>query len=214
MTAEPTILVAAYGAWAKAENNPATLTLRAVAGRDWPGINLVPLEVPVLTDRLTDTIEAALAEHKPDVWVGIGLAPGSTTMRAEMLGTNWRDFDVPDASGNRLEGVPVIEGAPTAYAATIPNRRIVKAIRAAGIPAIISYAAGNHLCNQMLFTVSHLVAERGLAMTCGFLHVPFTPEHVAKHCDPHDPEPSMALPMMADAVSIAIGEIIADWGAA
>lgn len=208
MSGSKTIIVAGYSAWAKTQTNPAMLVMHGVEAREWPDHTLIALEVPVRTHGLQNLIETTLREHRPDIWLGIGVAAGAPTLRLEMVGTNWRDFDVPDAAGVCMSREPVIEGGPAAYNATIPNAQIVEAIRAAGIPAIISYSAGSHMCNQMLYTTRHLSKQHGLATLCGFLHVPLTPAHVAD--DEVTPEPlaSMALDMMIEGACIAVAQIV------
>lgn len=202
MSKPKTIVVAAYGGWARADTNPSALTMKALASLDWQKHKLVAIEFPVLTEELFSTIEATLAEHQPDIWLGIGLAAGSMVLRAEMVATNWRDFDVPDNAGVRLSCQPIIKNGPAAYNATIPNQHIVRAMRKSGIPSAVSYSAGTHLCNQMLYTVNHLTARNGGEILSGFLHVPYTPEHVVEHL-PID-EPSMTLEMMVEGARIAI----------
>jgi len=203
-----TIIVAAYGAWARADTNPSALTMKALAGLDWQKHKLIAIEFSVLTEELFRTIEAALAEHQPDIWLGICLASGSMVMQAEMVATNWRDFDVPDNAGIKLSCQLIIKNGPAAYNATIPNQKIVHAMRKSGIPSAVSYSAGTHLCNQMLYTVNHLNAQNGGEMLCGFLHVPYTPEHIVDHLPAHEPQPSMPLEMMVEGARIAICTIL------
>ena len=208
MSVSKTIVVAGYSAWAKTQTNPATLVMRGVEAQEWPGHNLIALEVPVRTHDLHDLIDTTLREHRPDIWLGIGVAAGAPTLRLEMVGTNWRDFDVPDAAGVCMSCEPVIEDGPAAYEATTPNAQIVGAIRSAGVPAIVSYSAGNHMCNQMLYTTRHLSERHGLETMCGFLHVPLTPAHVADHDVTHEPLASMALDMMIEGACIAVTQSI------
>ena len=209
MVSKPkTIVVAAYGGWARADTNPSALTMKALASLDWQKHKLIAIEIPVLTEELYQTIETALAEHQPDIWLGIGLASGSMVMRAEMVATNWRDFDVPDNAGVRLSCQPIFKNGPAAYNATIPNQKIMRAMRKAGIPAAVSYSAGTHLCNQMLYTVHHLTAQNGGEILCGFLHVPYTPEHIVDYLPIDEPQPSMTLEMMVEGARIAIRTIL------
>jgi pyroglutamyl-peptidase len=50
----------------------------------------------------------------------------------------------------------------------------------AGIPARLSLSAGSYLCNACLYRFLTLAAERRPPPLCGFLHVPHTPEEVAR----------------------------------
>ncbi|HCQ58636.1 MULTISPECIES: pyroglutamyl-peptidase I [Sulfitobacter] len=208
MNEQKTVIVAGYGAWAKADNNPASETAKRVAGLDWGHHRVVHLEVPVRTQGLMSFLTDAIGKYAPDHWLGFGIAPGACGIRLEALGTNWRSFDVPDNDGLTLAHEATVSGGPAAYDATVPNGRIVTACRDQGIPAAISYSAGNHLCNQMLYTTLHLV-ETGVAqMNCGFMHLPMTPEMVAAEDAEKEMRPSMALEMMARAGGVAVKTLL------
>lgn len=214
MNTSKTIVVTSYGAWAKTATNPAAQVLQQVKTAPWGGHKLIPIELPVLTNDLFSMVDRTMEEHVPDIWLSIGVAPGAATMRIETVGTNWRDFDVPDNAGIHAVAQPVIADAPAAYNSTTPNSEIAAAINAAGIPATVSFSAGTHLCNQMLFTSRHIAEQRGLKTICGFLHVPYSPDHVVQHCLPANPQPSMALDMMVRATTITIEQCIEAAGGA
>ncbi|MGF1608688.1 MAG: hypothetical protein ACFCUQ_04785 [Kiloniellales bacterium] len=209
MSGETTVVVTGYGAWAKTAPNPAALVLRQLAAQSWPGCRLVPIEVPVKTTVLLSLVRDALLAHRPAIWLGIGVAPGTVGVRGEMVGINWRDFDVPDNDDVTLDGVPIVEEGAAAHFSTLPIRAMVEAIQAEDIPASVSYAAGTHLCNQMLYTSLHLVDRHGLETRCGFLHVPYTPELAARLLAAEGPQPSMALADMSRAARIAIERALA-----
>ncbi len=208
MSGQKTVIVAGYGAWAKADKNPASETAKLVAAQDWGGHRVVHLEVPVRTNGLMAYLKDAIEEYAPDYWLGFGIAPGACGIRMEALGTNWRSFDVPDNDGLTLAHEATVVGGPAAYDATMPNGQIVKDCRSQGIPAAISYSAGNHLCNQMLYTTRHLVETGAAQMTCGFMHLPLTPEMVAAEDAEKEMRPSMALATMARAGGIAVQALL------
>jgi len=204
MADQRTVIVTGYGAWAKTAENPAAMVLRALADLRWSACRFVPIEVPVRTSGLTEIVEDALLTHRPDIWLGLGVAPETTAIHGEIVGINCRDFDVPDNDGVTLEGAPVIEDGEDAYFATLPVRGIVAAVKDAGIPAAVSYSAGTHLCNQMLYTSLHLIRRHDLQTRCGFMHVPYTPEFAVGLADAEKVRPSMALPLMVEAARIAV----------
>ena len=152
MAGDKTIVVTGYGPWAKTAVNPAAQVIEAISETRWDGYRLVPLVVPVQTEGLFRLVETALQAHRPAIWIGFGVAPDATAIRAEIAGINCRAFDVPDNDGVTLEGAPIVEPGEAAYLSTFPARDIVKHLKAAGIPAEVSYSAGTHLCNQMLYT--------------------------------------------------------------
>lgn len=187
--------------------NPAAQAAREVAHRTWENAKVIGIEVSVDSDALRQTVDAALSEHRPDVWLGIGLAANATTIRAEMVGINWRHFDVADNCGVVKHCEPVAADGPAAFAATIPNEEIVSAIRAAGIPAVLSFAAGTHLCNQMLYTTRYLTEKRKLDVRCGFLHVPYASQQVARAAPGEAQYASLPMDTIVEAVAIAVGEL-------
>lgn len=202
----PKILVAGYGPWVKAERNPAAQVVEDLKTRDWPDCELVLEVMPVRSVGLAEKIEDLLEQHKPDAWVGLGVSDAGI-IQPEMVGINWRHFTVPDVTGAQIEQTPVIEAGPAAYNATLPNRQMVDAVNAVGIPASVSYHAGTHLCNQMLYTTAHIIAERGLQTLNGFVHVPQTPANIAltERQKPH--ASSMSLPMISEAIAICVNTL-------
>lgn len=204
MSGSKTVVVTAYGAWAKTATNPAAQTLARLSAQTWHHCRFIPIEVPVETNGLLPLVEDALLTYRPTLWMGLGVAPGALGMRAEAIGINCRDFDVADNDGVTLDGAPIVESGAAGYFATLPVRDIVAAIQAQGIPAALSYSAGTHLCNQMLYSSLHLIERFGLNTRCGFLHVPYSPEFVARELSAEDAEPSMAVDLMATAARTAI----------
>ncbi len=200
---QPKILVAGYGAWAKAENNPAAQVVGELGKRSWAGCEVIGHVMPVHSDGLSKSVEMLLDTHQPDAWVGIGVS-GAAIIQAEMVGVNWLHFDVPDTSGAQLNLSPIISGGPVGYNATLPNADMVAAVNAAGIPAAVSFHAGTHLCNQMLYTTAHVIEKRGLQTLTGFIHVPQTPANIVQMQGRTRQSASMSLAMTTDAVAICI----------
>ena len=200
---QPRILVAGYGAWAKAENNPAAQVVGELGKRSWTGCEVIGHVMAVNSDDLPASIDALLDAHRPDAWVGMGVSEAAI-IQTEMVGINWRHFDVPDSSGAQVDLSPVVAGGPVAYGATLPHAEMVAAVNAAGIPAAVSFHAGTHLCNQMLYTTAHAIQKRGLPTLTGFIHVPQTPGNVARMEGRKRQMASMSLAMTTDAIAICI----------
>ncbi|MBU2959203.1 pyroglutamyl-peptidase I [Paracoccus sp. 1_MG-2023] len=205
---QPRILVAGYGAWAKAENNPAAQVVKELAKRDWTGCEVIGHVMPVNTADLRGHVEDLLTTHLPDAWVGIGVSEAAI-VQAEMVGINWRHFDVPDSTGTSVDRQPILPGGPVGYNATLPNAAMVAAMNEAGIPASLSFSAGTHLCNQMLYTTAHVIEERGLPTLSGFIHVPQTPANIALIPGRKRHAASMSLAMTTDALAICIDTLVA-----
>lgn len=196
---KPKILVAGYGTWAKATANPAEAIALDMGRRDWATCEVLGFGVPVDSAAIAAEIERLLELHTPDAWIGIGVS-SAAIVQAEMVGVNWLDFDVPDIDGRTIKTEPIVKQGPAAYNATLPNAQIVDAIKQAGIPAALSFHAGTHLCNQMLYTAAGLIEQSGLSTLSGFIHVPRTPTNVLEVGETRPPKPSMCLSLSSQAL--------------
>ena len=210
----PIVLCSGYGTWARTDCNPAAAAVAALAQQDQPSdCTLVCHEMPVDSEALAGNIEACLTQHRPDIWIGVGVAVSSPVIRAEAVGINCRSFRVPDVAGYQPDDEEILEHGPTAYRSTLPNRRIVNDCRAAGIPATVSFHAGTHLCNQMLYTVQHLARVAGTPALSGFIHVPQSTENVC-HAGTDDAlVSSMSTHTMSQALAIAVRCSVELWSA-
>jgi pyroglutamyl-peptidase len=197
---EPKVLVAGFGSWAKAQANPARDIALTLGARTWGGCEVIGVELPVDTTNIASEIDRLLIQHSPDAWIGVGMS-SAAVVEAEMVGINWRDFDVPDVGGKKIGRSAIIEDGPAAYFATLPNYECVDAIRSAGVPSEVSFHAGTHLCNQMLYTTSHLIKARGMRTLAGFIHVPRTPATLFELDDSRMSKPSMNLAQSCEAVA-------------
>ncbi|SMP35763.1 hypothetical protein [Shimia sagamensis] len=204
MTQKPTILVSGYGSWAKARNNPAALVAVRLGQEEFDCCNLVAVELDVDTNALQDNVNRLLEAHQPDGWIGLGVS-SSAVVEPEMVGVNWRHFGVPDVTGAKLTTTPIVDGGPAAYNATLPCADMVMAMRSQGIPAALSFSAGTHLCNQLIYTLAHTAKSRGTDLKSGFVHIPQTPENIAEKAEV---APSMGLSISTSAIRACV-EVLA-----
>lgn len=148
------------------------------------------------------------ADHPPVAVLSLGVFSGRTTVTVERLAANVQDFQFAENDGRRPAGEPVFDDGPAAYLATLPIKGIVHAVRAAGIPALVSNSASTHGCNSVMYTALHLIAQRGLPTLAGFVHLPDPPEHVAALASNG---PSMSVDLQTRAIRVAI-EAIGTYG--
>ena len=165
-------------------------------------------EIPTEFAASADALRAAMAELHPDAVLCVGQYGGASCIRVERVAVNLRDARIADNAGEKPVDEPVVPGAPDAYFATIPTRRIVDALRGQGIPAQLSYSAGTFVCNNLLYAALHESAQSYGAARCGFVHVPYLPEQAKDGS-----APSMSLELMLRALHIAV-EAIAEKGEA
>lgn len=122
---------------------------------------------------------------QPDVILMTGMNSGSTRLQLNLAALNIRDAFLEDNLGHRPWGVPIREGAPAAYFATIPVHEIVRSLRAQKLPVQLEFASGGYVCNEIFYRAAHAYA--GTTTKVGFVHVPLLPEMVM--------DENMALPL-------------------
>ncbi len=113
---------------------------------------------------------------QPDVILMTGMNSGSTRLQLNLAALNIRDAFLEDNLGHRPWGVPIREGAPAAYFATIPVHEIVRSLRAQKLPVQLEFASGGYVCNEIFYRAAHAYA--GTTTKVGFVHVPLLPEMV------------------------------------
>ena len=106
----------------------------------------------------------------------MGLHGSASALHVERVGINLKVIDGAD--------YPIVEGGPDAYFSTLPTRAMVQRMEDAKVPARLTYSAGTFLCNHIMYSVLHLIAENGGDLPAGFIHVPPTPELVEGRSQP------------------------------
>jgi pyroglutamyl-peptidase len=204
MSKYPKIVVTGFEPFAHGSENP-TLDVLAQLQRanDIEG-DLTTIQLPVDSVRLSAITSENLDALRPDLWISLGLYTGLAVIAVERIAANVMDFPIPDNAGVQHGGRSIVENGPAAYMATLPVKAIATDLRASGIPAKVSNSPSTYLCNQMMYTVLHLIAEKGLNTRAGFIHVPAHPAFVARQSYPFVEMPSMSIELMTAAVKNAI----------
>lgn len=128
---------------------------------------VLPVDFSVSGDRVISHIEAV----KPDAVLSLGLSGGRFKITPERIAINMND-GAKDNSGHAPIDEPIIEGGADGYFTNMPIRKMVNALKGAGLPAEISNTAGAYLCNHVMYRVLHVVTERREDMLAGFIHIP------------------------------------------
>ena len=215
----PTVLLTGFEPYGGMSTNPAYAAMRALDGEMIAGHQIVGRPLPVSITRIGAVIDELLQGSHPQIVISLGLAPGEPAIRLERLGLNLADFDLGDNEGITTRDTPVSRQGAAARWASLPLRRIETALLAKGIPARLSETAGTYLCNACLY--SFLERLENMAVPCGFIHVPMTPDLAAEAIARrrHDgmdrlPPPSMSQDLIIAAVRIAIEETAAQMATA
>ena len=172
----------------------------------WEAVKLLPdtlgeytvykLEIPTVFQKAGEKVLAEAQRLQPDVILCIGQAGGRVAVTPERVAVNVRDARIDDNEGNRPEDAPCVAGGPAAYFSTVPIKKMVAAMKDAGLPAAISDSAGTFVCNDVLYMLLHSCADSSVKV--GFIHVPFLPEQG---------QPSLALEETVRGLQVAIGTL-------
>ena len=189
------LLITGFDPFGGATVNPSREAVMALPDRigDWM---LTKLEVPTVFGQAADRVLTLARELTPDAIICVGQAGGRAAVTPEVVAINLREAAIPDNAGNQPQNTPVVEGGPAAYFATLPVRDMVAAIKAADLPATLSYTAGAFVCNDLLYSLLYEFKETDIKI--GFIHVPFLPEQAKEGV------PSMALDDIVRGLSAAI----------
>ncbi|MFK7890111.1 MAG: hypothetical protein AB8B63_04795 [Granulosicoccus sp.] len=207
-------MVAGYGSWAMTSVNPASEAVAALGRSGADTCHLHCLEAPVDSEGLYEWLERTIEQYKPDIWIGVGVAVGRPSISVENIAINVRRLDVPDNKGLRLGPSTIIDGGPAAYQSNLKHDDIVRNLQGARIPAILSYHAGTHLCNQMLYSIMHIREAQGLNLLGGFIHVPQSTDNVSQALGADVTCSSMSIPMMTQALAITLDSSLGQLDAA
>ncbi|MBR3502779.1 MAG: pyroglutamyl-peptidase I [Clostridia bacterium] len=157
---------------------------------------LEKLRVPTVFGAAGEAALDAAARVRPEAVLCVGQAGGRAAVTPEMIAINLRSASIPDNAGNRPQDEPVVPGGPDGLFSTLPVRAMAARIRAAGLPALVSYSAGAFVCNDLMYATLHHFRNTGVR--AGFIHVPYLPEQAK------DGAPSMALGDIVRALTAAI----------
>jgi pyroglutamyl-peptidase len=173
-------VVQGFGPFGDFSVNPSELLVRSLAERD--DADLVAEVLPVSMRRVAEAVPELMDKHRPDLWLGVGLAGRRTALSIEAVAVNlanWpqADADVDGASATRQ---PVAADGAAAYLTTLPVQEILSAWKDAGIPGYLSQTAGSYLCNLSFYCAARAARDLGIDCRVGFLHVPLLPELVTE----------------------------------
>jgi pyroglutamyl-peptidase len=163
-------------------------------------LDVVTAELPTSYASSHAALEAAIARARPDIVLCVGQAGSRAALCVERIAVNLQDADIADNDGVRPVDASVIAGGPVAYAATLPVRAAVAALRAEELPAELSLSAGTFVFNHVFYGLMHIAATRGHAFCGGFLHVPRLPQQTTREGD----SPPMAVEDIVRGIGVVL----------
>ena len=175
----PTILVTGFQPFGGEKINPAWEAIRVLPD-SIVGSKVIKLQIPVVFGIGADVVSTAIDHINPDIVLCVGQAGGRAKITPEFVGINYRDARIPDNDGNQPHAQRIVEDGPDAYFATLPVRAMTEAMNKSGIPAALSYTAGTYVCNDVMYSMLHVLATKYPNARGAFMHVPFATEQATK----------------------------------
>ena len=195
------IIVTGFDPFGGETINPSIECVKALP--EIEGVELIRLELPTVFKESAKRLNEVINDVKPDAVLSVGQAGGRAGITMERIAINVDDARIPDnVSQQPIDEEIQVEGE-AAYFSTLPIKRIVKAIREAGISAEVSNSAGTFVCNHIMYQALFAATKADKPFKAGFMHIPFIPEQTTD-------KPSLPLEESTKALQIAI-ETIRDY---
>ena len=195
------IIVTGFDPFGGETINPSIECVKALP--EIEGVELIRLELPTVFKESAKRLNEVINDVKPDAVLSVGQAGGRAGITMERIAINVDDARIPDNISQQPIDETIQTKGAAAYFSTLPIKRIVKAIREAGISVEVSNSAGTFVCNHIMYQALFAATKADKPFKAGFMHIPFIPEQTAD-------KPSLPLEESTKAVQIAI-ETIRDY---
>ena len=183
------ILLTGFEPFGNASLNPSGEIVKQISGE-----NIITAILPVAYAQSAEALLKLIEQHNPDVVICFGQAEGRKEITPERVAINLDDARLADNEGVLRNDVKILADGPDAYFSTLPVKEIVEAIKAAGVPAVVSLSAGAFLCNHVFYVAQNKFV--GTKIRSGFVHVPLMDEQAGEFPG----LPTMPLDQMVKAV--------------
>lgn len=170
------LLVTAFEPFGGENINPSAISLEHLGSNVQD--NVVTLLLPVSFEKAPKLVCDAIDRYCPDIVVMLGQAGGRRAVTVEHVAINYADASIPDNDGARPCGEALVEGAPTAYFTTLPDKELIAYLSDKGVPCAQSLSAGAYVCNAVFYNALHHIAQSGKRISAGFIHVPYCAEQL------------------------------------
>lgn len=195
------IIVTGFDPFGGETINPSIECVKALP--EIEGVELIRLELPTVFKESAKRLNEVINDVKPDAVLSVGQAGGRPGITMERIAINVDDARIPDNISQQPIDEAIQLDGEAAYFSTLPIKRIVKAIREAGISAEVSNSAGTFVCNHIMYQALFAATKADKPFKAGFMHIPFIPEQTSD-------KPSLSLEESTKALQIAI-ETIRDY---
>lgn len=166
------VLLIGFGPFPGAPLNPSALLVKSLARRRRPAFAEIVRTTHVFatTYAAVDRDLPKLLAAGPDIVLMFGLAGRRRHLCIETRARNAISLLFPDASGYRPRQGIIAPGEPAALRSAAPFARLLGAVRASTVPALLSRDAGRYLCNYAYWRA--LERSRDGRPLVQFVHIP------------------------------------------
>ena len=168
-----TVLLTGFGPFPGAPFNPTADLAQRLARRRRPafaGIARVAHVFRTSYVAVERDLPALCKRVRPDVVLLFGVATRTQYLRIETRARNACSPLFPDAGGGRPGSATIDLGEAATRSGRAPQRALLAAVRARGLPVRLSHSAGRYLCNFAYWRALALTDES--APLVQFIHVP------------------------------------------
>lgn len=178
------VLLTGFDPFGGEQINPALEAVKRLNCKKTSNVKLVAYEIPTVFSKSIQHVISAIEKEQPDVVICIGQAGGRTQITPERIAINVDDARIPDNEQQQPIDEPIVQNGPAAYFSTLPIKKMVEAMRTAGIPAAVSNTAGTFVCNHLFYGLMHYLQFYSPHIRGGFIHIPYLPEQTLNSSAP------------------------------
>jgi pyroglutamyl-peptidase len=166
----PVILVTGFEPFGSGRPpNPSWEGVKRLDGQQWQGYRLVAKQLPVAWGEPLPLLGKWIEELKPVAIFSFGQGGGYAL---ETVAHNRRG-DGHDNNDQAAPSKTIVSDGPAQFAATIDAPAFIKQLKQRGHDVAISREAGDYLCEECLYSLEYLKAQRKLdKATVLFCHLP------------------------------------------
>lgn len=169
------LLITGFDAFAHYQKNPSWEAVKALPEKI-ADLELYKLKLPNIYGLAGKMLLEYAQQVQPNFILMVGMDSNCAKIHLDTVAINLRDGLIEDNLGHKPWNEPIIEGAPTAYFATLPVHELVRTLQKMHLPVHIGYSVGAFICNDIFYlAANHFYGSK---TQIGFLHVPILPEMV------------------------------------
>jgi pyroglutamyl-peptidase len=178
MSALPKILLTGFDPFWGYPHNVSQVAVEHFTEKGKKPFQVMVRILPTSFGRAPEAMARIIAELQPDIVLSFGLLEHISAFRIERIGLNINHAIKEDNDGDKPAHRYILGDAPTAYEVNLPFEAVLSALEGAGLPVEVSYHAQTFVCNHLIYTTMHLVAQKRFPIRYGFIHLPPLPEDV------------------------------------